>query len=96
MARSINDPAVRKIGSWTASLDGIVRDKFPVYSQAADYMKGIYDGSEALQSLVHKITNSNINNETKNEVLSTFSRLRAERNDLVSRELRKFKNLLLT
>jgi hypothetical protein len=93
MARSINDPAVRKIGSWTASLDGIVRDKFPVYSQAADYMKGIYDGSEALQSLVHKITNSNINNETKNEVLSTFSRLRAERNDLVSRELRKFKKL---
>jgi DNA-binding phage protein len=93
MARSINDPAVRKIGSWTASLDGIVRDKFPVYSQAADYMKGIYDGSEALKSLVHKITNSNINNEIKNLVLSTFSRLRAERNDLISRELRKFKKL---
>ena len=95
MARSINDPAVRKIGSWTASLDGIVRDKFPAYSQAADYMKGIYDSSEALQSLVHKITNSNINNETKNEVLSTFSKLRAERNDLTSRELRKFKKATL-
>jgi hypothetical protein len=93
MARSINDPAVRKIGSWTASLDGIVRDKFPVYSQAADYMKGIYDGSEALKSLVHKITNSNINNEIKNLILSTFSRLRAERNDLISRELRKFKKV---
>jgi len=95
VARSINDPAVRKIGSWTSSLDGIVRDKFPAYSQAADYMKGIYDGSEALQSLVHKITNSNINNETKNEVLSTFSKLRAERNDLTSRELRKFKKATL-
>jgi len=95
VARSINDPAVRKLGSWTASLDGIVRDKFPAYSQAADYMKGIYDGSEALQSLVHKITNSNINNETKNEVLSNFSKLRAERNDLVSRELQKYKKATL-
>ena len=93
VARSINDPAVRKIGSWSASLDGIVRDKFPAYSKAADYMKGIYDSSEALQSLVHKITNSNINNETKNEVLSAFSKLRAERNDLTSRELQKFKKV---
>lgn len=93
VARSINDPAVRKVGSLSASLDGIVREKFPAYSKAMDYMKGVYDSSEALQSLVHKITNSNINNETKNEVLSAFAKLRAERNDLTSRELQKFKKV---
>lgn len=93
VARTINDPAVRKAWQLGSSLDYTLSQMFPAYVKATNYMKGVYDDSEALQSLVHKITNDNVNNETKNEVLSTFSKLRAERNDLTSRELQKFKRI---
>lgn len=91
IARSINDPAIRKTLSLTANLDDLLREKFQNYARAIDYLRGVYDDSEGLKSLVHKITNSKINNKTKNIVLSHFSRLRSERNELISRELAKFK-----
>jgi len=58
--------------------------------EARDKLDGIYESSEGLQQLVHTITNANIDKLKKNKILSMFSRIRAERNDLMATELAKF------
>jgi len=90
VVRNINDPAVRKAGDLTKAMDSYLKVNSPMYRRALQRLKGIYDDSEALQSLVHKITNADINSEKKNEVQSLFVALRATKNEVISKELEKF------
>lgn len=91
VAQSVNDPVVRNSVRLGKQFHASMDQEFPAYSRAIKRLKGVYDDSETLQSIMHKITNSNIDNKTKNEVLSAFSKIRADKNDLISKQLRRFK-----
>lgn len=96
IARRINDPLVNKSGEGIKWVDDFMRTNFPLYATTLDKIKGIYDSSEALQGIIHKITNSNVNTDLKNKVLSLAAATRSGREDLTSKELQKFNKLKLS
>lgn len=91
VARRVNDPVIRKSGQLLSSLDDFLRVNYPTYRRVLQRGKKIYGNSEGLQSLVHKITNDNINNVKKNKILSMFAEVKGDNQDLISRELARFK-----
>lgn len=93
MVRYINDPALRYGKNGIVQADNWVRQVFPSYEKAMNRAKGIYDNSEAMKSLVHKITNDNINNAKKNELLSMHSAIKTDNLEIVSKELQRFKKV---
>lgn len=90
MAQYLNDPAIRTSGNLIRNVNQML-SRFPSYQRAVNRAKGIYDDSKTLQSLVHKITNDNINNEKKNELLSLFAGIKADSAQLKSKELQRLK-----
>lgn len=93
IVQHLNDPALGLTKKWTGNLDDILRVKFPAYRRLVQRTKKIYGKSEGLQSLVHKITNDGINNEKKNKVLSMFSAIKADSQEILSNELNRLKQL---
>lgn len=74
-----------KLASYTGNfLDTQLRIHFPLYSQAADYIKGVYDNSEELKELKHYITNfNNVDDKSmKNKVLSMILAVHKSRNTM--------------
>jgi len=90
VARYLNDPAVRGGRRLTKWVHDQIKRRFSVYEAATDKIYNYYQGSEALKSLAHKITNSGVNNEIKNAVLSMFAKARSDKLELISTELQKF------
>jgi len=75
------------------STDRLFKINFPAYARASEKLQGIYDSSDALQELVHTVTNFNIDKNKKNYLLSIFSKLRADNNSLMAEELSKFNKI---
>ena len=65
--------------------------KFPMYRLIVQRAKGIYDDSTTLQQVMHKITNGNINQIKKNEILSLFQKISGDKDVITSKELERFK-----
>ncbi len=93
VARRINDPALQQSGRIIKNTSDYLKVNFPAYRRALQRGKGIYDDSEALQSLMHKITNDKVDNVKKNEILSMFAAVRSDKNHITSKELQRFKSL---
>lgn len=76
------------------NLDTIMRRKFPIYTDVASKMTGVYDSSPALQQMVHTITGNDIDKLKKADVLSQFAKVSGERNEVINQQLSEFHRLL--
>jgi hypothetical protein len=93
VARHLSDPAVRKGLSLSKEIHEALAQRFPTYLRAMHKLQRVYDDSDALQSLVHKVSNANVDNAKKNKVLSMFAELRSTKNEVTSKELEKFSDI---
>jgi hypothetical protein len=91
VVRYINDPVIRGSTKIGYNLHEFFKREFDAYNTASERARGFYDGSNALQELVHKITNSSINNQIKNKVLSLSSAIRTDNQEIISHQLQRLK-----
>lgn len=73
-----------------ASIHHFMMDKFPVYSDAAGLIRGVYDSNEDLQGLMHMITGEGINKYKKADILSQFAKVFRHRAETITVETKKF------
>ncbi len=92
--RYFNNPIIRKGTTLGQNLDTYLRIKMPVYRRAIVRGKQVFNDSETLQQIYQTVTNNNINRELKNQVLSLFASARADKNELISAELGKYRKVL--
>lgn len=94
---SINYAVSRPILASVEFADGKLKSadtllsKYSAYRTVRNYAAGIYDDSETLQSIMHKITNGNINQLKKNEILSLHHKIEGDKNEITSQQLQRFK-----
>ena len=73
----------------------LTNSRFTAYKRVKERANGIYkdvyNGSETLQQLMHKITNGNIDKLSKNEILSLFQKISADVDVITSKELERFR-----
>jgi hypothetical protein len=67
---------------------------FPMYTDAANKLAGIYNESQALQQILHSITGEGVNKLKKADVLSQFSKVMSGQTAVVNDQIGKFRKLL--
>lgn len=80
------------------ALIGNIHDKmkkiFPIYTDAANKLAGIYDESSALQQTLHSITGMGTDKTKKANILAKFSAVMASQTSIMNQQMGKFKVLL--
>ncbi len=75
----------------SSNIDRLLKQHVPAYARVVRRAARFYDDSTALQQIMHKVTNGNINQLKKNEILSIFSKVAADKESITSTELQRFK-----
>lgn len=70
--------------------NSILPDLFPVYTDVADKIRGVYKGSEAMQQLMHTITGNGIDKLKKADVLSKFAMVMGNQKEVINIQMAKF------
>jgi len=80
--------------SLVSNLDKLLKVNMPAYRRMLRRANKFYDDSPALQQVMHKITNGNINQLKKNEILSLFQKISGDKDTITSKELVRFKDAM--
>jgi len=75
-------------------LDKVLAKNFPMYVRAKNRLEGIYDDSDALQQIVHSITNNKIDRIDKNEIITQSTNIESAANNLRDTQLNLFHKVL--
>jgi len=68
---------------------------FPLYTDAAEKMAGLYEGSKPMQQLMHTITGEGVVNKTKKaDILSKFAKVMGMQSEVMNNQMGKFNKLL--
>ena len=84
VASMLNSKLERKGKKIMGNLHNVMKDRFPIYTDVADKVIGIYDGSPALQQFVHAVTGERVNKVKKADVLSKFAEVNAQRTEIIN------------
>ncbi|MCP4489785.1 MAG: hypothetical protein GY820_21080 [Gammaproteobacteria bacterium] len=71
----------------------ILSTRFPIYVDVADKIRGIYDGSPALQKLIHTITGEGADKVKKSFVLAKMAAINAQRTEIIKSQITKIDHL---
>ena len=90
----LNSKIERKGKRLLNTLDKNMKRLFPLYSDAADKLSGIYEGSEALQGLVQTITGEGTNKVNKADLLADSALLEGQQISSIAFQKSEFKKAL--
>jgi len=76
------------------SIHGKMKEVFPVYTDVANKIAGIYDESAALQQILHSITGNGIDKSKKADVLAQFADVMAQQTSVINEQMGRFNELL--
>ncbi|WAK44655.1 RNA polymerase [Alteromonas phage vB_AmeP_PT11-V19] len=80
--------------SLAGRFDSLLKQEFPAYARVVRRAGKFYDDSTTLQQVMHKITNGNVDKLKKNEILSIFTKVAADKENVTSAELKRFKDAM--
>lgn len=69
---------------------------FPIYSDVANKLAGIYDESDALQQIVHSITGMGTDKNKKADILAKFAEVMAKQTAVINDQMGKFNQALIS
>ena len=76
-------------------LHTLMSDNFPLYTDVANKLRGVYDSSEALQQLVHTVTNWDIDKDMKADVLAQMAEITGQQTAVTNAQLSKFHKIMV-
>lgn len=94
VASMLNSKLERKGKRLFGTLHSMMKETFPVYTDAVNKVAGIYDDSSALQEILHTITGEGVNKSKKADILAKFAKVMADQVSVVNEQMGKFKELL--
>lgn len=89
----LNSKLERKGKTILGNLHDIMYDRFPLYQDAADKARGVYNGSPALQQFVHTVTGEGVNKTKKADMLAKFAAINAQRTEIINDQLSQIRTL---
>lgn len=93
VASMLNSRLERKGKQLLGNLHTIMYERFPLYSDAADKARKVYDGSAALQQFLHTVTGEGVNKTKKADVLSKMAAINSQRVSIINEQVKKLENL---
>ena len=94
VSRQVVSRALRKGDTITGNIHRLLKTNSPAYYRVVRRAGKFYDDTPALQQVMHKITNGNVDKLKKNEVLSLFTKISADKESITSNELQRFKEAM--
>ena len=92
VARLVMDKAEER-GKGILSNAHNILSQYPLYTEAVDKLRKIYNSSEDLQQLLHTITGEDVDKKKKADALAKFAQVSAQRNDVIQKGLSEFEEL---
>lgn len=89
VASMVNARLEREGRKLIANAHNLMWEYFPLYQDAAEKIRGVYDGSPALQQLLHTITGEGANKVKKADVLAKFAAVNAQRTEIINDNIGK-------
>jgi len=89
VATMLNSRFERKGKKILGNLHDILNERFPLYTDAANKLRGLYDGSPALQQFVHTVTGENVDKVKKADILARFAAVNAQRTETTNAQIGK-------
>ena len=90
VASMLNSKLERKGKKVLGNAHTRLKEVFPMYLDASDKLRGIYNSSEALQQLVHTVTGEGIDKVKKADILAKFQQVSTERSDVMNQQMTAF------
>lgn len=94
VASMLNSKLERKGKRLFGTIHSMMKETFPLYTDAANKVAGIYSESDALQQIMHSITGEGINKSKKADILAKFAKVMADQTSVTNEQIGKFKELL--
>lgn len=89
VATMLNSRFERKGKKILGNLHDILNERFPLYTDAANKLRGLYDGSHALQQFIHTVTGENVDKVKKADILARFAAVNAQRTETTNDQIGK-------
>ena len=90
VAIMLNSKLERKGKKILGNIHDVMQKRFPLYSDVSMKAQGVYDGSPALQQLVHTITGNGIDKTKKADILAMFAKVMGEQTESINHQMGLF------
>ena len=93
VASMINSKLERAGKNFSKNVHDALSARFPVYTDVADKIRGIYDGSPALQQLLHTVTGEGVDKMKKADILAQMAAINSQRTEIINDQVSQLNTL---